>query len=151
MPPTLHVLPNPFAALDADGDPAAAFPRVEPALRGALVGARIDHARSADSEKYLFDTDKAVQLPDLPAYRKALREGDLLCADEATARLVGLPFQPPALALEQAAAKAAARWLAETGAPPAWCRETPAAPAPASAAPTPSPSDPTPAPAPEGL
>lgn len=147
MPPTLLVLPNPFAALDADGDPAAAFPRVEPALRGALVGARVDHARSADSEKYFFDTGKAVPLPDLPAYRKALRDGDLLCADEATARLVGLRFVDPALALEQSEAAAVARWRAETGEDPAFVmkeRQGPAIDGPRTEIPSP-----PPAPAPE--
>jgi hypothetical protein len=113
----LLVFPNPFAALDSDGEPAAVLPRVD--LPGALVGARVDHERSRDGAlKYFFDLSQPVQLPDLPAYRAALRSGDLLPANEATARLVGRPFVAPPDALREAEERAAARWRAETGEDP---------------------------------
>lgn len=151
----LHVLPNPFAALDSDGDPAAALPRVD--LPSLLVGARVDLERSRDgATKFLFDLQRPVQLPDLPAYRSALRSGDLLPADEATARLVGCPFVAPEEALRQARALAAARWRAETGEDPPFAASPPEAspgavlPGPASPAPSPSsasaPSPPVPSP-----
>lgn len=115
--PVLLVFPNPFAALDSDGDPAAVFPRVD--LPSLLVGARVDHERSKDgATKFFFDLSKPVQLPDLPTYRNALRSGDLLPADEATARLIGRPFVPPQQALREAELRAAARWRAETGEDP---------------------------------
>lgn len=115
--PVLLVFPNPFAALDSDGDPAAAFPRVD--LPNLLVGARVDHERSKDgATKFFFDLSKPVQLPDLPTYRNALRSGDLLPADEATARLIGRPFVAPQKALQEAEMRAAARWRAETGEDP---------------------------------
>lgn len=113
----LLVMPNPFAALDSDGEPAAVFPRVD--LPNLLVGARVDHERSKDgAAKFFFDLSKPVQLPDLPTYRNALRSGDLLPANEATARLVGRPFVPPEEALREAEMRAAARWRAETGEDP---------------------------------
>lgn len=132
-PPSLSVLPNPYAALDSDGEPAAAMPRVD--LKNLYIGASIDRARTNEQKtKYLFDTKTEVRVPDLPTYRNALRSGDLLAADEATARAVGIAFVPPAKALENAAAQAAARWRAETGEDPPFA-SSPSTPTEGAAAP----------------
>lgn len=138
MPPrTLSVHPNPYCALDADGDPCGVVPRAD--LRSILIGARLDLERSSDErQKYLFDVETLVELPDDPAHRNALRSGDLLPADERTARLCGLTFLPLAQQLELAKKGAAARWLAETGVLPPFAAapiDPPAAPAPAPSAP----------------
>jgi hypothetical protein len=112
-PATLHVVANPYCALDADGEPSGVAYRAD--LRGQLVGALIDHKRSKDGAlKYEFSTD-ALPLPDMPAHRVLLRTGQILPADAATARVCGIGFTQPSAALAAAKERAALEWLAAYG------------------------------------
>jgi hypothetical protein len=133
----LLVAANPYCALSSEGLPAGAVPRFDmPSGRfgGAVtyVGAVLDAARSTDDHRvYLFDGEP-VAVADLPAYRVALRCGDLLPADALTARLVGVPFVPLPEALATARAQAASRYQAVTGEPAPFL-DTPHEPAPVAA------------------
>lgn len=112
-PATLHVVSNPFCSLDADGDPSGIANRAD--IRGDLVGALLDHKNSKDGAlKYVFSTD-VVPLPDMPPHRKLLRTGQLLPADEKTAKLCGLVFKQPTAALAAAKERAALEYLAAYG------------------------------------
>lgn len=129
MPPVkeLRVVVNKFAALDGDGDPAGTVSNVH--RRGGLVGAQRE--MRGGSVKIAYQ-DEPTTLPNLPAYRAALRTGELLAADEATARVAGRPFVPVDKALASAADVAAARHLADCGELPAWAQPSPlASPTPA--------------------
>ena len=123
----LMVLPNPFAApLDADGFPCAFFMhdpehRVAAKYIGATVERKVSdprpdkfggrQARYAVAVKYTFEPAKAV---DTQYHRRALVSGDLLCADAATAKIVGLKkFVQPTEALKALAADAAETWVRE--------------------------------------
>lgn len=119
MPPVkeLRVVVNRYAALDGDGDPAGTVSNVH--RRGGLVGAQRE--MRGGSVKIVYQ-DEPTALPNLPAYRAALRTGELLAADEPTARVAGRDFVPVAVALASAASAAAARHLAECGELPAWAR-----------------------------
>ncbi len=126
-PSTLYVVANPFCSLDSDGDPSGVANRAD--LRGQLVGALLDLKRSKDGAlKYLFSADP-VPLPDMQPHRKFLRTGQLLPADEKTAKLCGIEFVPPAVALERAKDRAATEYLAAYGELPPFAEhaEAPAA------------------------
>lgn len=119
-PKYLSVLPNPHAFLDADGNPAGAFPRdaadtggaaryvgatVEPlvldpgetmtATRRASPGAKpatVTATLRPSREKvvFRFDTTTPEMVPNTGYYRQALQRGEIFPADEATARAAGV-------------------------------------------------------------
>lgn len=111
MPNTLLVMPNPYAALDARGRPAAAYPLEGLAGRDRYLGAQVDHARTKKIGRLVLIPDgytpaegageadlmaawastSAVEVPDTAYYRLALRRGDVLPGNADTAKAVGLP------------------------------------------------------------
>jgi hypothetical protein len=95
----------------------------------SYVGATIDRKASTDDHRVFVFDESPVLVDDLPAYRTALRAGDLLPGDLATAKLVGIPFVPPAEALAAAKARAAALYAAQTGEPAPFLDPPKAAPA----------------------
>lgn len=121
----LTVVPNPYTSLDADGDPCGYVHRVD--LRALsskpiLLGA----------ERYLKDgrvkirvSPDPVEIPDLPAYRRMLKTGELLPVDEATSRRAGLPWVPLEERLAKHRAAAAVRHQAHHGERPSWADPTP--------------------------
>lgn len=112
-PSTLLVVANPYCSLDADGEPSGVANRAD--IRGDLIGCVLDRARSKDGAlKYSF-TDEPVALPDMQPHRKLLRTGQIFPADEKTARLVGIPFVPPADALAHAKDRVAVEYFATYG------------------------------------
>lgn len=127
MPPsTLAVCPNPYTSLDEDGDPCGYVLRVD--LRGLSARPVLLHARRVmrgGKPKVDFD-EGATTVPDLPAYRRFLVTGQILAADEATARRAGIPWEPVDEALARHRAAALARFQADTGSLPSWAQ----APAP---------------------
>lgn len=91
----LMVLPNPHAALDEHGEPSAAV-QVEGSSGAVWVGARIDAERSRREGRTRFVFERApVRVPCTAYYMRRLEDGDLLPADEATARRAGLPWAEP--------------------------------------------------------
>lgn len=144
---TLCVLPNPYAALDAKGRPAAAFPLEGLSGRDRYLGAQIDEARTKKIQRVVFhpagyvhekgagDAElvaawaalEPLTVADTAYYRMALRRGDdVLPGDEETARKVGLPDGTPVgrEALAVAAAKAEAKFRARYGVAPAIAQST---------------------------
>lgn len=124
MKKPLSVLPNRYAALDEDGDPAGYVLRVDlrrhsskPLLLGATRVVR-------DGKIKVEHVDEPVSVPDLPAYRRMLKTGELLAGDEPTARAAGLPFVPLAEALERCRQRAITDHQAHTGQLPAWATPT---------------------------
>jgi hypothetical protein len=114
---TLLVAPNPYLSLDNDGDPCAYVLRVDPSNRGRLVAAR----RVLVNGKVKIEFEETASLPLLPAYRRHLQNGELLPADEATAKFAGVPWRPLAEQIRYHRAQAVARYQAHhDGALPAW-------------------------------
>lgn len=144
-PVPLLVAPNPHASLDDDGDPCGYVLRVDLRRLSAkpiLLGAQRVVRDGAMKIEY---TLAPVEVDDLPAYRKALRSGELFPGDEATARRVGVPWLPLDAQHAAAAVRAADAYQARFGVRPAWAvapDPTPPADAPAP------PSSPTPSEAP---
>ena len=125
-PATLSVVVNPYTALDADGDPAGYVLRVDlrrHSSKPLLLGAERVLVDGAIKVRHSLDP---VTVPDLPAYRRHLRTGELLSADEATARAAGVPWRPVAEALTAARCAAGLPDLAPAGAEtPSTSSETP--------------------------
>lgn len=126
MPATLSVLPNPYAAIDAAGRPSGVVAMVTEAgdhvpLR--WVGADLDREQtrklapddksgrvSTPQETVWSFSAAAVTVPDdvQGYYRHAVRTGDLIAADAATAKRCGVEsFGPAASAAAKAAGIAA--------------------------------------------
>lgn len=127
---TLRVVPNPYTALDADGDPCGYVLRTDLrrlSKKPILLGAQRILRNGAI--KVQVDAEP-VEVPDIAAYRTHLRNGEILPADEATARRCGLLWTPPAEALATRRERAALDHLAATGDLPAWATAPAAAPAP---------------------
>lgn len=116
----LFVAPNPFSSLDADGDPCGYVLRVDLrrlSSKPMLLGARRELREG--KPKIVYDLEP-VEVPDLPAYRRMIKTGELLAADEATALRAGVPWMPLHQQLDQARAIAADRYKAHHGALPSW-------------------------------
>jgi hypothetical protein len=140
MKARIRVLPNPYASLDADGNPNGAFQhegvpgafigarlvKADPNHREPNVGAMIAGLAKAPLWRFEFDDVDPVELDASPHLLYAIRHGELLPADEATARECGLKFVPVGDALAAAKDKACKAFKAETGKEAA-CLTTPLA------------------------
>lgn len=141
----LRVYPNPWHTLDHEGEPCGTVP-FDPVHAGTgrrWVGARIASADLENKPKslmqrrtragrvdtlyseepihrirWVFEMDEPTLLPPLPPYLAALRGGELLPADEATARRAGVPFLPREEAMSAAAARSIACHCAAHGCEP---------------------------------
>lgn len=113
---TIKVYPNAYGALDSSGRPRAALP-YEPTGDGVttfdarrFVGATLKtkvlekfprgDARESVQENTFEFSDQETTLPATTYYLDALRRGELLPADEDTARTAGIKFADPAELLE---------------------------------------------------
>ena len=153
MAKPLLVLPNPFLSLDGDGNPAHACPCAAKHVAGSAqyVGATRTINVQVASEKvtlqspgrpgqkprtataitperskavYTF-TEKPVEIPDLPQYRKAIQNGDILAADAYTAQRAGIAFVEPREILARSRDVAAKQWAANhDGELPSWALNT---------------------------
>lgn len=121
--PPLRVKTNPFHSVGPEGQPSGVVAEdlgLDPTTR-ALVGAKLDRERtiitkagvsgdalrhSLQETRYVFDLG-VIELPDTAYYRRRIQDGELLAADEATARSVGIKFVDPEITRK--AAKDAAR------------------------------------------
>lgn len=123
------VYPNPFIHLDHDGYPAGATPcdmHEHVGLVRKWVGAELDTEQTKPIEKFepgdlrtprqvtrfRFRFDAPTALPCTPYYADRIRDGELIPADETTARYVGIAFRDPAEVLEEAKTKAIDDWKA---------------------------------------
>jgi hypothetical protein len=59
------------------------------------------------------------KIVDTTHHRQSLRDGSLLPADAATARLVGIPFEAPEIAMARSRDERIAEWVAQHEEPPA--------------------------------
>lgn len=137
---SLLVLPNPWAAIDHQGrpsgvvmcDPVEHVPTRDGEPR-RFVGAHLDpvktrmtrefargDARSNEQDTVWVFATKPVDLPNTPYYRERIRHGELIAADEKTARVAGLKFADPGKVIEAARASAIAAWETEVGVPGAF-------------------------------
>ena len=132
--PMIRVLANPYAHLDHEGRPAGVV-MLDPVEHHAyggdgearrFVGAAIDlsktevyqRAAASSAQSDLQDTVFAFSgdVQDLPMtqyYLSAIRSGELLAADEATAEHAGIEFHEPYAALDTAKKTSLERWKAE--------------------------------------
>jgi len=118
----LRVWCNPWHSIDHEGRPAGAFPRH--GVGNLYVGARVlattpakledGHFVSASQDTVFHYSREAVEIRDTGDgyYKRAVRDGALLAADEKTALLCGTRYAPLAVALEAERALAAAKWRA---------------------------------------
>jgi hypothetical protein len=99
----IRVLPNPYAAIDADGVPQGVVGM--PLTRGVWVGARLDLEASEKTGKSRFVfVDREVELPLIAETARAVLAGSLIAADEASAKACGVKefiAPPEALAREK--------------------------------------------------
>ncbi len=146
----LRVVANPYSSLDGLGRLAGRVQLDPDAAAGALryIGARIEadilvrFAGEGRDGRPVYDprgthvqdtrwsfSGAAVEIPETPHHRTALRDGSLLAADVVTHRAVfgGLPFVEPAQALARARSAALAVWAAEHDEPPAFLADEPPA------------------------
>ena len=130
----LRGYPNPYSALDANGMPAG-FCRYDPEHGNAgevhHVGATLSYApitevrdqMKGETRPTKFATKvehsfEPATLPHTDYFVKRFRDLDLIVADEATARICGMAFLPPAAALRAAKQAVIADWQSTYGTPP---------------------------------
>lgn len=142
QPKTLLVVANPYAALDAAGNPAGLVPKDPSTSRdGSHVGAtrRItsvekvakNELRSPNVTTEITFSSEPVEVPSTEYYRRKIRRGELLAADQSTATAANLEkFVPPAKALAAAKKAAVDDYIATHGELPACANDTPAPEAP---------------------
>ena len=145
----LSVFPNPYSFIDADGNPAGAFPCDATHTGGALqfVGARIEPVVLEEPEtmtvqrraggqsvsativvrpgrektRFVFDEKEPELVPDTAYYRQALSRGEILPANDEAARAGGIRgFRGVDELRDRARATAAAHFIAERGVAPSW-------------------------------
>jgi hypothetical protein len=138
-PSIIRVLPNPWAAVDGEGRPAGAC-AVDPDVFGRRwLGAQIDRGETKVAEhtpdelqemswtlvaprqttRWTFATEPIDVV--FSGERKAvlirkLRNHEVLPADEIAARIAGIPFREPAVALAEERGRARALFDARNGA-----------------------------------
>jgi hypothetical protein len=141
----LQVLPNPYRTLDADGNPTHAFPcsikhagnmpmyvgakyklvpSGDPSTLGVNAGKvafAINTGRPKERVRAAYEFSfEPVDVPDEEHYRRGIRSGDIIAANEATARRSGVPFRNHAEVLAGERKAAADQFKRERGALPAW-------------------------------
>jgi hypothetical protein len=139
----LRVYANPYTYLDPEGRPAGVYSHDPAHLPGQMhVGiARLETTvtekrdPSKDTRSSLFDLvqhyDADVQEiaytpgdPGFKHYRDGLRSGDIIAADEATAKAAGLKFEEPSAVLARWRDTAIADWTRDhDGEPPAFASD----------------------------
>lgn len=141
---TLNVLANPYSAIDHDGIPSGTCPADPQHGAGALrwPGARIDvsetrllphpdqnsvHPKSQDRSqpqitRWAFSAEPEV-IPATHHYVVAVRDGDLVAADEPTAKRCGIPFVEPMLVLATRRLDAILEFKAAYNKEPAFAKE----------------------------
>lgn len=143
MPKIIKVRANPFAggirALDGDGQAHQAVQMINDdglAMPGMYVGAELDHKGTAAAERHLFfHTEKVVTLHvEKPLafayYRTLIHEGHLVCADRASAKIMGIAFLDPDAYIDACKAEAEREFEAEHGRAPACADGLPQKPEP---------------------
>lgn len=123
---TLLVVANPYCALDEEGNPVGALRRTDLGPE-ALIGAV--RSVAPDGTRTLVWLDEPKAIPANQTHRRWLQHGEILPADEATAREVGIAFVPVAEALAKAKANAAKAFQQATGRLPPFAEAAPAKPA----------------------
>lgn len=145
QPTFLRVFPNPWHTFDHEGQPIGTVP-FDPSHAGTArrwVGARVASADLLNKPKammtrrtkdgrvdtlyseepvhrilWAFEMVEASLLPPIPYYLAALRAGELIPADEATATRAGVPFLPREQAIEAARTAGIEAHFFATGAEP---------------------------------
>jgi hypothetical protein len=127
----LLVFPVPFAALDPEGMPSAAVRFDPPTGRKGevhFIGATrkntlVEKRKREEGRQSLYVTSFEYDL--MPQrithtdyHVQRIRQGDLIAADQATAKIAGVPFAQPEVAFERARYAAIARWEQQYGEPP---------------------------------
>lgn len=115
MKTKIRVLANPYTAVDADGIPQGVVG--VPLSRGVWVGARIDDERSRETGKTRFVfTGREVELPLIADTARAVLDGSLIAANEASAKACGVrEYMAPEQALEREKARATKAYRALKG------------------------------------
>lgn len=128
-PRTLSVFANLYSHVDEQGRPQGALPwdphghnpdrgwvgarleavQIKPA-RTVKVGNAVLTLEEAEYERTLVFDHEPTTLPETPYYLAALRRGELVAADEATAKMAGLKFVDPEKALADAKIAAITLW-----------------------------------------
>jgi hypothetical protein len=127
----LVVYPAPFAALDAEGMPAGAVRFDPPTGRAGEVHfigcARthkvVERRRRADGRQSLYTTAFQFEIaphpiPHTDYHVQRIRHGELIAADESTAKRAEVPWVPPGIAFERARFAAITRWEQQYGTRP---------------------------------
>lgn len=131
MSSTLLVVPNPYCALNAKGEPDGKIKR-DPSVdkAGGFVGATLTKGKTVKkypkgdlrSNVYEFSLSFSadpVSVPSTEYYRKKVRSGELLAADAKTAGECAVKFVPVEQALSEAKAAAIKSFEANEGFAPA--------------------------------
>lgn len=132
----ISVVPNPYLHLDDEGTPShivAVDPSVNP--NRAFVGATLSNAQVVDKLKVgellsarQYNTwefsKEPVQLMLTPYYLSCLKNGELIPADESTAKISGRKLEPIEDVLTLASYAAAKDWHDRYGVYPSWYTET---------------------------
>ncbi len=149
----LQVVPNPYGILDADGNPIAVFPCHRGHAPGEFVGATLQmevlepaetiqvkrkgrggtsrletvQSRPERSRASFTFTTEPVEVPADGSvgayYRAGVRSGELIAADQATARACGRRLEPVDVVLARERERAAKAYSAEWGNLPPWAQE----------------------------
>jgi hypothetical protein len=132
----ISVVPNPYLHLDDEGNPSHVV-AVDPSVNSnrAFVGATLSNAQVVDRVKvgellsarqyntWEF-TKEPVQLMLTPYYLACIKNGELIPADEATAKVSGKKLEPIGDVLTLASYEAAKDWYNRYGEYPNWYTET---------------------------
>lgn len=131
----LLVYPNPFLHVDHDGYPNCACPCDMPEHTGMtvrrFVGAKFDqtntflletlteeellYRNARQQTRFAFEFAEPTKLPVTEYYKDRVRGGELIAADETTARIGGVAYVEPKQVLADAKAHALKHWAALHG------------------------------------
>ena len=133
----INVLPNPWSALDDQGNPAGICP-VDPGLstRRDFVGARFESAEVIEKipegdlrhprqyNNWVFSAEP-VRVEATPYYLEKLRNAELLPADAEAAKAAGIGFTTLYEITETQRVAAATKWNEQHGELPTWFTKVP--------------------------
>jgi hypothetical protein len=133
----INVLPNPWSALDDQGNPCGICP-VDPGLstRRDFVGARFESAEVIEKipegdlrhprqyNNWVF-SEEPVRVEATPYYLEKLRSAELLPADAEAAKAAGIGFTSVVEATKVQVMAAVAKWRGQHGEVPSWFTEPP--------------------------